>query len=68
MTHGQACPICKAPRQARYRPFCSSRCAEIDLGRWFTGNYAVPAEEPPEGFDADFVPPGPPANDDDEFL
>lgn len=41
------CPICAAPRAQDWRPFCSKRCADIDLGRWFGGRYAVPAEEPP---------------------
>lgn len=39
------CPICGAPTVARYRPFCSRRCADIDLGRWMTGAYALPAQE-----------------------
>jgi len=38
-----ACPICKKPIDPQYRPFCSKRCAEIDLGRWLTESYAVPA-------------------------
>ena len=42
------CPICKKPAQPDYRPFCSKRCADVDLGRWLTGRYAVPAEEAPE--------------------
>jgi len=62
------CPTCKAPRVARYRPFCSARCAEIDLGRWFGESYAVPADEPAEGFEDEFAPPRRAANDDDEFL
>ena len=41
-----ACPICgKAAENVRTRPFCSARCADVDLGRWFTGRYAVPAAE-----------------------
>ncbi|TCP60298.1 hypothetical protein EV663_11186 [Rhodovulum bhavnagarense] len=40
------CPICKKPTDAAYRPFCSRRCADIDLGRWLTGSYAVPADTP----------------------
>lgn len=70
MTRKPKCPICRTPRVTRYRPFCSARCAEIDLGRWFSGSYAVPAEEPPEGFEDEFAAPRPPANDDDddEFL
>ncbi|MEL6978071.1 MAG: DNA gyrase inhibitor YacG [Pseudomonadota bacterium] len=39
------CPICGAPTAPAFRPFCSQRCADIDLGRWMTGAYAVPAEE-----------------------
>jgi endogenous inhibitor of DNA gyrase (YacG/DUF329 family) len=36
------CPICKKPAEATYRPFCSKRCADVDLQRWFSGSYAVP--------------------------
>ena len=36
------CPICGQPEQARFKPFCSRRCADIDLGRWFKGGYAIP--------------------------
>lgn len=44
-----SCPICKKPGTERYRPFCSRRCADVDLGRWLTGSYAIPVEEePPE--------------------
>ena len=40
------CPICeKAPPAQAYRPFCSRRCADVDLQRWFSGRYAVPAVE-----------------------
>ncbi len=42
------CPICKKPSQPRYRPFCSRRCADVDLGRWLSGTYAVPADAPEE--------------------
>ena len=44
---GTACPICGKPAVARTRPFCSPRCADVDLGRWFTEGYAVPVREPP---------------------
>ena len=48
------CPICKvAPRQETHKPFCSKRCAEIDLHRWLGGAYAIPAVEPPDDFDAE---------------
>jgi len=47
MTDPNACPICgKHAQTPRLRPFCSARCADIDLGRWFSGAYAVPV--PPE--------------------
>lgn len=39
------CPICGKPAQAPYRPFCSRRCADVDLQRWLSGAYAVPAAE-----------------------
>ena len=40
------CPIChKVVAENKYKPFCSKRCADIDLGRWFDGSYAVPAQE-----------------------
>ena len=44
-----ACPICGKPRHAKFAPFCSSRCAEIDLGRWLKGSYAIPGSEPDKG-------------------
>ena len=37
------CPTCGAPADAKARPFCSSRCAVVDLGNWFHGKYAIPA-------------------------
>ncbi|NBC97336.1 MAG: DNA gyrase inhibitor YacG [Deinococcus-Thermus bacterium] len=39
------CPICSKSTDPRYRPFCSKRCADVDLGRWLTGAYAVPTDE-----------------------
>ncbi|MDZ7710153.1 MAG: DNA gyrase inhibitor YacG [Roseovarius sp.] len=41
-----SCPICGKDTVARYRPFCSRRCADIDLGKWFSGGYAVPSRDP----------------------
>ena len=38
------CPICKKPADEKFRPFCSKRCADIDLGAWFSGRYAIPGE------------------------
>jgi hypothetical protein len=39
------CPNCGKAPVDRYRPFCSKRCAEVDLHRWLTGAYAIPAVE-----------------------
>lgn len=41
-----SCPICSKKTDPQYRPFCSKRCADIDLGRWLSGSYAVPADSP----------------------
>lgn len=38
------CPICGKPGSPRCKPFCSSRCADIDLGRWLKGSYVIPGE------------------------
>jgi endogenous inhibitor of DNA gyrase (YacG/DUF329 family) len=35
------CPICRKPTSPRYRPFCSKRCADIDLARWLGGTYVI---------------------------
>jgi endogenous inhibitor of DNA gyrase (YacG/DUF329 family) len=40
-----ACPICQRPADPAYRPFCSRRCADLDLGRWLTGAYKLPVAE-----------------------
>jgi uncharacterized protein len=45
------CPICKKPSQVKFHPFCSNRCAQVDLGRWLNGSYAVPAVEDDNGPD-----------------
>jgi endogenous inhibitor of DNA gyrase (YacG/DUF329 family) len=45
------CPICGAPSVDRFRPFCSKRCADIDLGRWFKEGYRIPAAEEPDPTD-----------------
>jgi endogenous inhibitor of DNA gyrase (YacG/DUF329 family) len=39
------CPICGKPSVATHRPFCSSRCRQVDLHHWLTGRYAVPVVE-----------------------
>jgi len=50
MRPARLCPVCKRPIAGgattdRFRPFCSKRCADIDLGRWLKGSYAIPAPE-----------------------
>lgn len=44
-----ACPICSKPAVPEYRPFCSRRCADIDLAHWLRGDYRIPAEPVTEG-------------------
>jgi uncharacterized protein len=39
------CPICGKPADEKFRPFCSRRCADVDLNRWFSGAYAIPVNE-----------------------
>lgn len=41
----EGCPICKKATQKDYDPFCSKRCADVDLNRWFSEGYAIPAVE-----------------------
>ncbi len=38
------CPICKKPTEKEFRPFCSKRCADVDLGRWLTESYTIPGD------------------------
>ena len=42
------CPICGKPAEELFVPFCSKRCADVDLHRWFSGRYAIPATEDEE--------------------
>lgn len=59
-----SCPICGKKTEPRYRPFCSRRCADVDLGRWLTEGYVLPSpdeadpEDAPDGTGGD-VPPRP---------
>ena len=48
------CPICRRASTPEFRPFCSQRCADVDLGRWLNERYAIPEE-----IDTDEVPPEP---------
>ena len=40
---GRKCVLCGKPQDAAYKPFCSRRCANIDLGRWLKGGYSIPS-------------------------
>jgi endogenous inhibitor of DNA gyrase (YacG/DUF329 family) len=39
------CPICGKPQVEASKPFCSQRCRDVDLNRWLSGSYAIPARE-----------------------
>ncbi len=43
-----SCPICGEDSVREFRPFCSRRCADLDLGKWLRGGYAIPTEEAPD--------------------
>ena len=51
-----SCPICGKEPDPKYRPFCSRRCADIDLGHWLKEDYVLPGEE-----EAEAETPPPPA-------
>lgn len=40
-----ACPVCAKPTKAAFRPFCSRRCADVDLHRWLGEGYRIETEE-----------------------
>jgi hypothetical protein len=39
------CPICRTATVEPFRPFCSKRCADVDLSRWLSGSYAIPVAD-----------------------
>ncbi len=39
------CQICGKPVETAFRPFCSKRCADVDLQRWLSDRYVVPGSE-----------------------
>lgn len=63
--HERKCPICGAPTQESWRPFCSSRCANVDLSRWLTGSYAIPGDVDSDE-DGDEIPTAPPGTSENE--
>jgi hypothetical protein len=57
---GRRCPICGKPTVEQFRPFCSRRCADVDLNRWLSDVYVVPVEDDEEEDER----PAPKAGDD----
>lgn len=47
------CPVCGKPSAPESKPFCSKRCADVDLQRWLSGRYAIPVAEDAERLDDD---------------
>jgi len=63
-----SCPICSRPVDLNYRPFCSRRCADVDLSRWLRGTYAIPSEESAEPNDQVASVPANPTNGPDDKI
>lgn len=54
MTKPPLCPICRRrPVTPEFKPFCSRRCADVDLARWLGGDYRIPDDEPAPGGSSD---------------
>ena len=47
------CAICGKPSLQKFHPFCSARCAQVDLNKWLGGHYAIPAVENEESAEGD---------------
>lgn len=47
------CPMCGKPMERKFRPFCSRRCANLDLGNWLGEVYRAPTDEPIDQDDYD---------------
>jgi endogenous inhibitor of DNA gyrase (YacG/DUF329 family) len=66
---GWRCPTCAASvaQGGAWRPFCSERCKNVDLGAWLLGHYRIPAAPDPDADpDAGFVPPDEPGSKPDD--
>ena len=50
---GAKCPVCAKPTENTFRPFCSKRCADVDLGKWLDEGYRIPTNDVP-GMDDNF--------------
>ncbi len=55
------CPVCKKESDPAYAPFCSKRCADVDLNRWLGGVYVMQTDEAPRDVDSDPAPTDKPA-------
>ena len=51
-----ACPICGRPADPAFKPFCTARCADVDLNRWLGGVYRVGVNDPEAEIETDFNP------------
>jgi uncharacterized protein len=49
----RACPVCGKPSARSAYPFCSKRCADVDLNRWLSGTYVIPARDNGDNDDGD---------------
>jgi len=47
VTKGGKCPLCAKPTVDAFKPFCSKRCANLDLGKWLGDGYRLPTDEGP---------------------
>ena len=56
-TGSRKCPICGKATVEAFSPFCSKRCADIDLSRWLKGVYAIPGKAAEEDEDGAPIPP-----------
>ena len=63
MADTRNCPICGKPAVEEFKPFCSKRCADVDLNRWLTGAYVIPARDD-EPADDDLIP----GRDEDDTI
>ena len=63
MPASKTCPICGKPSVEAFKPFCSKRCADVDLNRWLSGTYVIPAKDDEPAADDNT----PVSGDDDEF-
>ena len=47
LPRSKPCPICGKPSAPEFRPFCTRRCADVDLHRWLSESYRIPGEDRP---------------------